>query len=70
MCERIVSNPRHSVAVLGNLPIGISDVGRHQTSQIAGGFISGVYDVIHDYISEEFGVDLTSYWGDIPSMSM
>ena len=55
MTRRIVSNPEQSVTSVTNLPIKTSDSDMHQIAQVSGG---SVWDVISDYISEEFGIDL------------
>lgn len=55
MTRRIVSNPEQSVTDVINLPIKKTDLTRHQIAQVSGGCI---WDVISDYVSEEFGIDL------------
>ncbi len=55
MARRIVSNPEQSVSVQINLPIETTDLNAHQIAHISGGCI---WDIIGDYISEEFGIDL------------
>lgn len=61
MTRRIVSTPRQSAPVAINLPIEMTDLTAHQTAQVFGGYVGwpdSLYDVIADYISEEFGIDL------------
>ncbi len=61
MTRRIVSNPGQSAPVAVNLPIEMTDLTAHQTARVSGGYVGwpdSLYDVIADYISEGFGIDL------------
>ena len=55
MTKRIVSNPEQPVTDVINLPFKTTDLDMHQIAQVSGG---SIWDVISDYISEEFGIDL------------
>ena len=59
MTRRIVSNPGQSAPVATYLPIKTTDLNARQTGQVSGGYVGwSLYDLIADYISEEFGIDL------------
>lgn len=61
MTRRIVSNPEQPISSVNNLPIETTDLNAHQTARVSGGYVGwpdSLYDVIADYISEEFGIDL------------
>lgn len=55
MTRRIISDPEYSVVDVTNLPFKTTDLDAHQIAYISGG---SIWDVIGDYISEEFGIDL------------
>ena len=57
MTRRIVSNSEQSVTGVTSLPIEMTDLNAQQITQVSGGYINW-YDIIADYISEEFGIDL------------
>ena len=69
MTRQIVSNSGQPVSVVTNLPIETTDLNAQQITQVSGGYINW-YDIIADYISEEFGIDLPEPVVDVHPWSM
>ena len=69
MTRRIVSNSEQSVLAATNLPFETTDLNAQQIAQVSGGYIDW-YDILADYISEEFGIDLPEPVVDVPPWSM
>ena len=69
MTRRIVSNSEPSVLAATNLPFETTDLNAQQIAQVSGGY-TGWYDIIADYISEEFGIDLPEPVLDVPPFSL
>ena len=71
MARRIVSNSEQSVLAATNLPFETTDLNAQQIAQVSGGYIGcDWYDIIADYISEEFGIDLPEPVLDVPPWSI
>ena len=69
MTRRIVSNSEPSVLAATNLPVETTGLNAQQIAQVSGGYIDW-YDIITDYISEEFGIDLPEPVVDVPPWSI
>ena len=69
MTRRIVSNFEQSVLAATNLPVETTDLNAQQIAQVSGGYIDW-YDILADYISEEFGIDLPEPVLGVPPGSM
>ena len=67
MTRQIVSNSGQPVSVVTNLPFETTNLDTHQIAQVSGGYI---WNVISDYISEEFGIDLPEPGVDVHPWSM
>jgi len=59
MQNRMLTNTESPQMVV-NLPIESTTLNDHQKSHLHGGYIT--FDTIYDYISQEFGVDLSEPW--------
>lgn len=70
MENRVTSKPIQSSPMVVDLPIHSTTLKAHQKSHLNGGYVPLSFDIIYDYISQEFGVDLSMPWYDTSNYLM